>query len=184
MRAGATPFMIVFVAAPREYSAAALALSIDPVPSAPWSPPREAGNFQIVLTGIGKANAAGVAGRYLDPSRHAAVLSVGIAGALPTSKLELRSVVAATSSVYADEGLETPTGFVDCAAMGFPLGPFPGCAIPADPGLLARVRAVADVSGPIATVSTCSGTDVLASRVEARTGALAEAMEGAAIGQV
>jgi futalosine hydrolase len=35
--------------------------------------------------------------------------------------------------------------------------------------------------GVIATVATCSGTDALAVEVERRTGAIAEAMEGAAV---
>ena len=36
-------------------------------------------------------------------------------------------------------------------------------------------------AGPIATVATCSGTDDAAREVVIRTGALAEAMEGAAV---
>jgi futalosine hydrolase len=35
--------------------------------------------------------------------------------------------------------------------------------------------------GPIATVATCSGTDEAAESIPRRTGALAEAMEGAAV---
>ena len=35
--------------------------------------------------------------------------------------------------------------------------------------------------GPIATVATCSGTDEFANQVTERTGAIAEAMEGAAV---
>jgi futalosine hydrolase len=86
--------------------------------------------------------------------------------------------------VYADEGMESPTGFLDCQAMGFPLGPFDGSAIPADPVLLDVLRPLCEASGPIATVSTCSGTDARAAAVRARTGALAEAMEGAAVAHV
>jgi futalosine hydrolase len=92
--------------------------------------------------------------------------------------------VAATSCVFADEGVETPDGFLDCAAMGFPLGPFPGSAVPVDAGLLARLAPLGDATGPIATVSTCSGTDARARWVRERTGALAESMEGAAIALV
>ena len=36
-------------------------------------------------------------------------------------------------------------------------------------------------TGPIATVATCSGTDALAAGIAVRTGAIAEAMEGAAV---
>jgi nucleoside phosphorylase len=40
------------------------------------------------------------------------------------------------------------------------------------------------VVGRIATVSTCAGTDARAATVARRTGAVAEAMEGAAVAQV
>jgi futalosine hydrolase len=140
--------------------------------------------FDCLITGIGKANAAGATARALDPGRHQAVLSVGVAGALPGSGLRPADVVAATASVFADEGLETPGGFSDCHAMGFPLGAFEGSAVPLDPRLLGILKPLATATGPIATVSTCSGTADLAERVRSRTGALAEAMEGAAIALV
>ena len=57
-----------------------------------------------------------------------------------------------------------------------------GLRVPADPGLLAMLRPIADRVGPIATVSTCAGTDVIAQNISRRTGAVAEAMEGAAVG--
>lgn len=68
--------------------------------------------------------------------------------------------------------------------MGFPIGGFAGSAVPVDEGVLGAIRPLADAAGPVATVSTCSGLDSLAGQVRARTGALAEAMEGAAVGQV
>jgi futalosine hydrolase len=143
------------------------------------------GGLDLVVSGIGKVNAAGAAARCVDPSRHDGLLSVGVAGALPGNQFTaLLTVIAATSSVYADEGLATPDGFQDCAAMGFPLGPFAGSAIPADPLLLRELSAIADLAVPVATVSTCSGTDELARRVQERTGAVAEAMEGAAVAHV
>src|SRR5262249_16173113 len=77
-----------------------------------------------------------------------------------------------------------PSGFLDCHAMGFPLGPFGGPSIPADPGLLGLLRPLCNATGPIATVSTCSGTDARAAAVRAHTHALAEAMEGAAVAPV
>jgi futalosine hydrolase len=138
--------------------------------------------FDLVLTGVGKVNAAAGVLAVLDPRRHGAVVSVGIAGSLPGSGLEVGQVVAATRSVYADEGLETDSGFRSLEEMGFLLGPFSGGAVPGDAALLGWLAGVADATGPIATVSTCSGTDGLAARVRERTGALAEAMEGAAIG--
>lgn len=138
--------------------------------------------FDLVLTGVGKVNGAAGVLAVLDPRRHYAVVSVGVAGSLPGSGLEVGQLVAATRSVYADEGLETDAGFQSVEEMGFPLGPFSGGGVPGDAALLGWLSSVADAFGPIATVSTCSGTDRLAARVRERTEALAEAMEGAAIG--
>jgi futalosine hydrolase len=140
--------------------------------------------FDLVVTGVGKANAAAGLAATLNPTRHAAILNIGIGGTLPGSDAGLGMLVVATASVYADEGLETSEGFVDCAALGFPLGPFSGSAVPADPRLLELLRPQTDRAGRIATVSTCSGTEALAAQVVARTGAMAEAMEGAAVAHV
>lgn len=150
----------------------------------PWALELPGRGVHMVVTGVGKANAAAGLARVLDPSRHGAVLNIGVGGALPGGGAAVGALVAATMSVYADEGLQTPGGFMDCASLGFPLGPFSGSAIPADARLLELILPLADMAGPVATVSTCSGTDRLAAQVGARTGALAEAMEGAAIAQV
>lgn len=113
-------------------------------------------------------------------------MNLGIAGALPNGKpLAIGSTVAATRSIYADEGLALPDGsFVGCSQMGFPLGPFDDRGVPASPGLLDCLGPLVSTTAPVATVSTCSGTDALASTVAERTLAVAEAMEGAAVGQV
>lgn len=180
--------ILLAVAAPAEAKAVASGLGAALAPAIPaWVRADLHPRFDLILTGIGKANAAGAVARTLDPARHRAVLSVGIAGALPRSErpaLPIGTVVAATSCVYADEGLQGPDGFIDCAGLGFPLGDFAGSAVPVHAEMLAALRSVADEAGPIATVSTCSGLDALASQVAARTGAVAEAMEGAAVAHV
>ncbi|MHC4142910.1 MAG: futalosine hydrolase, partial [Planctomycetota bacterium] len=88
--------------------------------------------------------------------------------------------VVASSCIYAEEGLAAPAGFLDMTGLGFSLGDFEGNTVPVDEGLLQRLdrryRA-----GPVATVATCSGTDAAAREVVRRTGAIAEAMEGAAV---
>lgn len=140
--------------------------------------------LDLVVCGIGKANAAGAVGRLLDGERHAGVVSAGVAGALPRGGLELGQVVVASASVYGDEGLAKPGGFESCSEMGFAMGPFEGSAVPGDVELVDLLRPLADRVGAVATVSTCSGTDALAEQTVSRTGALAEAMEGAAVGHV
>lgn len=135
-------------------------------------------------------NAAAMTARSLKPERHAAAISIGIAGALPGGGLSVGDVVTANACVYADEGLETAEGFRDLADMGFPLGPWDdggrrgGSAVPVGEPLLDWMSILTTKSVRIATVSTCSGTDAGAAEVARRTGAQAEAMEGAAVAHV
>jgi futalosine hydrolase len=135
----------------------------------------------MVVTGVGKACGAGGVARVLDAARHGAVVSVGIAGGY--GGLALGSVVVASACVLADEGVATGAGFQDIGALGFP-PVAAGVVIPVDAGLVAALRVGGCVVGPVATVSTCSGSDALALELAARWGAVAEAMEGAAVAVV
>tara|TARA_R110002072_G_scaffold42064_9_gene117841 strand:+ start:136895 stop:137599 length:705 start_codon:yes stop_codon:yes gene_type:complete len=146
------------------------------------------GVVDVVLTGVGKASASGGVGRVLDPARHLGVLSVGIAGAIKeTTELpgcDVLDVVCADSSAFADEGVETADAFISCAQLGF--APFDVLGDGSDSlihnqGVIEWLAGFSDHVGPIACVSVCSGTDGLAQRVSVRTGAIAEAMEGAAV---
>jgi futalosine hydrolase len=183
------PILLV-VAAPLEATAIIRAFPAPPMPPAlrDWTVARLSARFRLVVTGIGKVNAAGAVSRAMERGSYRAVINLGIAGTLPGSNLDFGQAVLASTSVFADEGIATPDGFQTCSQMGFPLGPFEGNVVPADPALLGlltpTILARQGRIGAIATVSTCSGTDVLASSVATRTGAIAEAMEGAAIGQV
>jgi futalosine hydrolase len=140
----------------------------------------------VIVGGIGRTNAAAATTEAILRSAEAhvrafgAVISAGVAGSLPDSALALGEVVVASSCIYAEEGLAAPAGFLDMTGLGFSLGDFEGNTVPVDERLLQRLdrryRA-----GPIATVATCSGTDAAAREVVRRTGAIAEAMEGAAV---
>ena len=151
--------------------------------------PREAeamhglSNALVVVSGVGRTNAAIATTRALiEDGPFDAVLSVGIAGCLSgaDAPLDVGDVVLASESVYHEEGLITSQGFLDTARMGFPLGAFAGNRIPGSPGLLQRLEGIGR-SAVVATVATCSGTDAAATDVLQRTGASAEAMEGAAV---
>jgi futalosine hydrolase len=138
------------------------------------------GRARVVVGGIGRTNAAAATTEAIvRDGPFDAVLNTGVAGALPGGGLALGDVVVASSCVYAEEGLATPEGFDDLSSIGLSLGDFEGNTVPVDERLLSvlgeRFRA-----GPIATVATCSGTDASAREVVRRTGAIAEAMEGAA----
>lgn len=133
-----------------------------------------------VVSGIGRTNAAATTTEaLLTRGPCDGVISAGIAGALPGSNLRLGEVVVASQCVYLEEGLLTPVGFQSMADLGFPLGDFAGNVVPVGEAMLSA--AVELRTGPIATVATCSGTDEAAKDVAQRTGALAEAMEGAAV---
>ena len=154
-----------------------------PGPAHRWSLTRLDEGLDLLLTGVGKANAAGATAWALGQAGYAAVLNLGVAGALPgASPPGLGEVVLADRCVFADEGVALgEAGFADIATLGFP--PLPGLrtsAFEPDGALSQAVARLAGRRGGVATVSTCSGADALASAVAARTGAIAEAMEGAA----
>ncbi len=139
--------------------------------------------------GVGRTNAAAATTEVLIRAENnqqpfQLVLSAGVAGALPQEQNQKTlcpgDVVIASECVYVEEGLITPDGFQDMDGLGFPLGDFPGNRVPTDSKLLDLLNDKY-TTGPIATVATCSGTDEAACTVAQRTGALAEAMEGAAV---
>ncbi|MEN0019398.1 MAG: futalosine hydrolase [Planctomycetota bacterium] len=187
------PLLLIAVAAPAEAEAVARALGMQ-APGEPWQWTTSR-DVVLLRTGVGKANAAAAVARCVashGPMR--VLLNIGVAGAYAGSGLEIGAVVLADRSVFADDGIETPNGFETQAEMGFP----PVSAQPGRP-LIDLGQAVAltelvrepllgcglvDAVGAVATVSTCSGTDTRACAVAERTGAIAEAMEGAACGLV
>jgi futalosine hydrolase len=179
---------LLIVAAPVEARAVArgFAIDFDPVW---WRPHALREDVDVLVTGVGKANSAAATMYAAHSGEYACCVNLGICGALPNSGLSLGDVLVADRSVYADEGVETPSSFDSIASLGFPPGlgdvdspEETAMAARADAGLLAVLEQVATRVGGIATVSTCSGTDALALAIELRTGALGEAMEGAAIG--
>lgn len=141
----------------------------------------------IVISGVGRTNAAAATTEAIIKQWNRGpgfdwVINAGIAGALPASddQLKIGDAIVASSCIYVEEGLISGRGFVGMSGLGFPLGDFEGNAVPVDPDLLDRLSADFAM-GPIATVATCSGTDAAAVEVVRRTGAVAEAMEGAAV---
>ena len=135
----------------------------------------------IVVSGIGRTNAAAATTEaILRDGPFGLVVCAGVAGVLPGGGLSIAETIVATSCVYFEEGVMTPSGFEDIAAMGFALGEFGGNVVPVDTDALSRLGDHFH-RGPIATVATCSGSDEAAREVVVRTGAVAEAMEGAAV---
>ncbi|MBL8747181.1 MAG: futalosine hydrolase [Phycisphaerae bacterium] len=186
--------LLLVVAAPKEAAAILRGVGAVDVPtSIDWRGRSIGARLDLVVTGVGKANAAAGTALALDTSRHVGVVSIGVSGALPGSGLAVGDVVEADRCMYGDEGSANPGGFLTIAEMGFgPLSDLCGGGNGMDGMSLVAsavpwsertgLRPLRVRRGGLATVSTCSGNDALAHEVERRTGALAEDMESAAVG--
>ncbi len=140
--------------------------------------------LNTLISGVGKVNAAVSTACGLERAPFDAVVSVGVAGSLPQSGLEPGDIVIADQVVYAEEGMCAPDGFHTIESMGFPLAEFfTENRLGTDPKLIRDLRRILPDArvGGVATVATCSGTSAGAEEVFSRTGAVAEAMEGAAV---
>lgn len=152
----------------------------------------------LLTTGIGKANAAAASAVLLAHRPIEAVVNFGCAGAFPESGLETGDLALAEAEIFGDEGAMTPSGFLDMKALGLPLHT-EGEAhyynrLSCDGSLLERCRPLLGrfaekvgrrlAEGPFVTVSCGSGAEQNARALAARTGAVCENMEGAAIVQV
>ena len=180
------PILLVAIAAPAEIRVVRAGLAA--------RSEVQLGQLVLLPTGVGKSPAAARTALAVRRYRPLYLLNVGVAGLLPPAqetaaeiaRTNIGDAVLATASIFADEGLRTADGFIGCDEMGFPPvpgdGPHGGLAVPSDPHLAALLAPVADRTGPIATVSACSGTDANARELADRTAAAAEAMEGAAVG--
>lgn len=144
-----------------------------------------------VQLGVGKVAAAVTLLQHLIErdarARPAGVLLFGVCGAYPArhrpgTAVRIGDVVLVDPDGLGDEGAMTPDGFCDLAQLGLPaIGPLATTA--RDQGR--RVRELLRVPMvPGTTVSTCSGTEELSLALAARTGAVVETMEGAAVALV
>ncbi len=140
----------------------------------------------VTPIGVGPAIAGAATARLLALAEAAgrpyrAVVSAGVAGGF-TGRAEVGDTVLGTASIAADLGAESPDGFIPVDELGMPpalLGA--GSRVPADPGLLAALRAALPTAttGPVLTVSTVTGTTASTDELRRRhPEAVAEAMEG------
>jgi futalosine hydrolase len=152
-----------------------------------YAAPREgqpwAGDPRMLGLGVGKVAAAVALTRRVLTQRPAAVVLFGVAGAYPGGPA-VGEACWVTEDWLADEGVETPDGFLSLEQLGLGTrGPFVADAAFTQ-ALDARLGGgVPQVVG--ATVSTCSGTDARAAAGQAACPtARVESMEGAAVGAV
>ena len=109
-----------------------------------------------------------------------AVVVCGIAGAYPGAGIPVGSIVCAESECYGDLGADSPGGFLDMRALGFPVV---GGVNPLYNVLPMQIFPAAR-RARFVTVNTCTGNDEAARAIEVRTGGGVESMEGAAIAHV
>lgn len=173
---------LVLVAAQAEADAVCGAFGAAP-PAHAWKPVPLTPGADLVLTGVGKANAAGAAASALT-DRHHGLLTIGLAGALPGSGLTAGDLIVADACILADEGMIAPDGFHALSDMGHPTLPGRGERFPTCPRWLAALGVGGARVGACATVSTCSATDSRATEIARRTGAIVEDMESAAVALV
>jgi len=177
---------LIVVAAPAEARAVLAGFGCLNAVPAQWTPIGLCDGFDLLHCGVGKANAAGATAQAIERLAPARVLNLGICGALPhAQRLQVGQSVLATRCLLADEGIETQRGWIPLAEAGFPGAIDSDWVLPAA-GFNRMLSSMADRSGVIATVSSCSGSDARAEEIARRCGGvgLAEAMEGGAIGLV
>jgi len=144
------------------------------------------GDVLVVAGGVGPAAAAGAASYVVAVEPVTLMLSMGIAGAFPSTRLPMGAVAIASAIVAADLGAMSPERFLDLGAMGLD----GGAAVTCDADLVATCvdRATAAgmtvAVGPVLTLSTMTGTASRAAQLMSEHGAVAEAMEGAGVAHV
>lgn len=144
--------------------------------------------------GVGKANAAAAATALIERHRPGLVIITGCGGAYPGSGLSVGGLAVASDELFADEGAETPDGWLDLRAMQLPLytqgtqhyyNTIPLSRHAAEKAMqLADSHGVRLIRGRFLTVSTCSGTRERGLALSRRHQAICENMEGAAIALV
>jgi futalosine hydrolase len=136
--------------------------------------------IRIIEMGVGPVNAAHAVTMAMATDPPSEIVVCGVGGAYHSSRLAIGDVVCAACEIYGDLGAQSPEGFLDMQALGFPVvagetplfNELPLQIFPCE----RRARFV--------TVSTCTGTDQAAAEIFRRTEGAVESMEGAAVAHV
>lgn len=135
-----------------------------------------AAGVPVIVSGVGAVNAAAELAIYLATQGALRVVVCGVGGAYPESGLAIGDVVCAESENYGDLGVTAPDGFLDMAALGFPV-------VAGEPPIYNRLSLdlfPTERRAPFVTLNNCTGTNEAAREMAQRTGAAVESMEGAA----
>ncbi len=148
----------------------------------------------LAHSGIGKASAAATAVSLLTSCQPEALVLFGCGGAYLEAELALGDLALANGEIFGDEGVATPSGFQDLAETKLAMRSTPKKLYnnwPIDNELHdwaqpllqthAKDNKIKLRSGPFVTVSTCTGSTVVATAIVQRTKGICENMEGAAV---
>ncbi len=153
----------------------------------------------LLVSGYDKVNVAHSLTCLLQAGCPRLVVQTGVAGAFPSSGLQVGDLAVAASDTYADLGVISPEGWQSAEVFAEPLAVVGGLArhntFPVDPGLVeaaARVFRAGPwsgetphvMTGPFLTASQVTGTSAAAALLETRWGGIAESMEGAAAAHI
>ncbi len=159
----------------------------------------------LVASGVGKTNAAHAATLFLEKFRPEIIINFGVGGAYPDSGISVGGIAVADQEIYGDEGVVTPSGFMDMRGMGIPLlsafsGSGPGANRSRKKRLFNKIpihsmpvkkafRILKKLSfnpgkGPFVTLSTVTGTAARAAELQRRYRAICENMEGASVAHI
>lgn len=167
-----------------------------PVSGIPALYEAETSNKRVILaeTGMGKVNAALSCVSLVRAFHPDILISTGCAGAYATSGLYVGDIAVASSEIYGDEGVLTPSGWQPLEYIGIPLAEVNGeryfNEFPLSPSLAGKALMYAETmglplrAGKFVTVSTGSGTSARGFELSSRFGAICESMEGAAVAHV
>lgn len=148
----------------------------------------------LALTGIGKVNAASAATILLQSFKPSLMINTGCGGAFAGSGLSICDLAVASTESLADEGVQTPEGWMGFDLIGIPavkvgdaryFNTFPLTeSVARDALARAERHGFRAMIGPFLTVSTCSGTACQGEELLRRFPGICENMEGAAVAQV
>lgn len=150
----------------------------------------------IMITGVGKTNAAQAVTALLENTEVEAVIVGGCGGAYASSGLDIADVAVATEEIYGDEGVFLSDGWQSMEYIGIPLFEKQQKRyfnrLPLNSKFINKVVDMLKIgpikskvlSGPFITVSQVSGSREIGELLYQRFQGICENMEGAAIAHV
>lgn len=147
----------------------------------------------VCICGIGKVNAAHGTTLLLERFRTDFVYNIGVAGAYPSSGLDIGDIAIAEKEIYGDEGLiaksevrgKDEINFYTMDKIGLPLAIINGDNYYNEfPMYLPEKLRGFKKKGNFVTLSVCTGILEKGMQIEKRFNAICENMEGAAIAHI